>query len=192
MLIAECENLLRGELDVTAVVPPEGSPLGMLAGTVKGMAQAYADDGAAFARKGDAINALASYYYGFGWLHFGIAYGLFARAGEHPACPFAGQNETIPGALADRLDEKATWYLRLLGLACASVARAPDKETSAGVFADRVLVVGTCYAREGKRLLDAGKKEDALACFSYGHGWIDAGARAGLFAVLANREIFTI
>jgi len=192
MLIAECESLLRGELGVTAVVPPGGSPLGTLAGTVKGMAQAYADDGAAFARNGDAVNALAAYYYGFGWLHFGTAYGLLARAGGTPACPFAGQAETIPGALADRLDEKAARYLRLLGLACASVARAPDKETAAGAFADRVLLIGTCYAREGKRLLDAGKKENALACFSYGHGWIDAGVRAGLFAVTANREIFTI
>ena len=38
----------------------------------------------------------------------------------------------------------------------------------------------------------AGQKEDALACFSYGHGWLDAGVQAGLFAVIANRDIFTV
>lgn len=192
MLIAECGALLAGELSVTTTVPPETSPLGKTAGTVRGMVQAYADDGAAFAKKGDAVNALAAYYYGFGWLHFGIAYGLLARAGDRPACPFAGTAETIRAQLSGRLAEKTSRYLRLLETACSSVARAPDGETAAGAFADRVLLTGTCYAREGKRLLDAGKKEDALACFSYGHGWIDAGVRAGLFAVTASREIFTI
>jgi len=192
MLIAECGTLLRGELSLTAIVPHEGSPLGALAGTVREMVQAYADDGATFSGKGDAVNALASYYYGFGWLHFGMAYGLFAYAGKKPACPFAGQTGRIPAALADRLEEKTSRYLRLLELACSSVGRAPDRDTAAGAFADRILLAGTCYAREGKTLLFLGERETALACFSYGHGWIDAGVRAGLFVVAANRDIFTI
>jgi uncharacterized protein len=192
MLIGECGTLLQVELSVSAIVPPKDSPLGALAVTVKGMVQAYADDGATFAKKGDPVNALASYYYGFGWLHFGMAYGLLAHAREEPACPFTAPTEKIPPALTGRLTEKTARYLRLLETACSSVARAPDKETATGAFADRVLCAGTCYACYGRLLLARGEQEEALASFSYGHGWIDAGVRAGLFVVTANREIFTI
>ena len=192
MLIEECGTLLKVELSVSAIVPPKGSPLGELAATVKGMVQAYADDGAVFAKKGDPINALASYYYGFGWLHFGMAYGILVHAWEQPACPFTAPTEKIPTPLAGRLSEKTSRYLRLLETAASSVARAPDKETAVGAFADRVLCAGTCYARHGKTLLARGEREEALASFSCGHGWIDAGVRAGLFIVTANREIFTI
>jgi len=122
----------------------------------------------------------------------GWQYGLLVHAWEQPACPFTAPTETIPAPLAGRLAEKTSRYLRLLETAASSVARAPDKETAVGAFADRVLCAGTCYARHGKTLLARGEREEALASFSYGHGWIDAGVRAGLFIVTANREIFTI
>ena len=55
------------------------------------MARAYADDGSVFFQEGDLVNALAAYYYGSGWLHFGLAYGLFTLPDRKPAaCPFAG------------------------------------------------------------------------------------------------------
>ena len=34
--------------------------------------------------------------------------------------------------------------------------------------------------------------EDALASFSYGHGWLDAGVTAGFFHILAERDLFTV
>jgi hypothetical protein len=193
MLITACGELLSRELDAVTDAPPEDTPLGALAGTIRGMARAYADDGATFSARGDLVNAHAAYYYGFGWLHFGFAYGLFTFPGERtPACPFIGPVETLPPAFNEKLTEKTHRYLRLLDTACASVACAPEPDTTPGIFAGRMLLVGTCYAREGKRLFRAGKKEDALACFSYGHGWLDGGVRAGLLAVTGNREIFTI
>jgi len=193
MLITACGELLSRELDTVTITSPEDTPLGALAGTVQGMACAYADDGATFFSGGDLVNAHAAYYYGFGWLHFGLAYGLLTFTGDRtPACPFTGPAETLPPALSEKLTEKTHRYLRLLDTACASVACAPEPDTPTGVFAGRILLVGTCYAREGKRLLAAGKKEEALACFSYGHGWLDGGVRAGLLAVTGNREIFTI
>jgi uncharacterized protein len=193
MLIAVCGELLSCELDAVTVTPPEDTPLGALAGTVRGMARAYADDGATFFSGGDLVNALAAYYYGSGWLHFGLAYGLFTFRGERtPTCPFIGPAETLPPVLNEKLTEKTHRYLRLLDTACASVACAPEPDTTTGVFAGRILLVGTCYAREGKCHLAAGKKEEALACFSYGHGWLDGGVRAGLLSVTGNREIFTI
>jgi hypothetical protein len=193
MLIAACGELLSRELDVTTVLPDEGTPLGAIAGTVREMARAYADDGATFFAGGDPVNTLAAYYYGSGWLHFGIVYGLLALPGKKPAtCPFAGPAETLPPAFAGKLDEKTRRYARLLDTACASVVAAPEPETTGSIFARRVLAVGTCYARGGQASLAAEEMEVALARFSYGHAWLDAGVRAGLLALTGNREIFTI
>jgi hypothetical protein len=193
MLIAACWDLLSAELDAVSLAPPGGTPLGALAGTVRDMARAYADDGSVFFREGDLVNALAAYYYGSGWLHFGLAYGLLFLPDKTPAaCPFAGRAETLPPALAVKLDEKTRRYSRLLDTACASVVPAPEPETAGGMFARRVILVGTCYARGGRDSLLAGAAEEALARFSYGHGWLDAGVRAGLLALTGNRDIFTI
>jgi len=193
MLIAECGELLSCELDAVTVTLPEDTPLGVLAGTVRGMARAYADDGSTFFKGGDLVNALAGYYYGFGWLHFGLVYGLLSFPGKKlVTCPFFGPMETLPLSLAAKLDEKTRRYARLLDTACSSVVLAPEPETAGGMFARRVIAIGTCYARGGEGSLAAGAQEEALARFSYGHGWVDAGVRAGLLGLTGNREIFTI
>ena len=192
MLIAECGALLARDLDDVTVVSPEGTPLAALADATQGMARAYADDGAAFLSGGDLVNALAAFSYGSGWLHFGLAYGLLAIPGKVPACPFGGPAEKLPPVHTARLDEKTRRYARLLDTACASVTPAPEPETSGGRFARRLILIGTCYARGGKAALATGAEEEALARFSYGHGWLDAGVRAGLLAITGNREIFTI
>ena len=191
MLIDRCGELLTQEAGTVKAAVPEDTPLGMLAGTVRGMARAYADDGATFSSRGDRVNTLAAYYYGFAWLHFGGAYGLFVLP-HTPSCPFAGETERLAPDQYPRLDEKAHRYARLLKDACASVNAAPEPGTFADLFAGRVLVTGTCYLRAGEAALNAGNREDALARCSYGHGWLDGGVRAGLFTVTGNREIFTI
>ena len=192
MLIAACGTLLSRELDAVALAPPEGTPLAAFACTTKGMARAYAEDGATFFASGDLVNALAAYYYGFGWLHFGLAYGLLSLPGKKPACPFGGPKEALPPAHAAQLGEKTRRYARLLDTACASVAPAPEPETAGGRFARRVILVGTCYARGGRFSLAGGTEEEALGRFSYGHGWLDAGVRAGLLTLTGNRELFTL
>ncbi len=176
MLIAECGDRLSRELDAIMVVPPESTPLAALADITKDMARAYADDGTTFLTGGDRVNALAAFYYGYAWLHFGISYGLFFLPKRKPvACPFAGQVEILSPALAAQRREKTQRYARLFDTACASVVPAPEPETAAGRFARRVILIGTCYARGGVYSLTAGAEEEALARFSYGHGWLDAG-----------------
>ena len=193
MLIAACGDLLSRELDAATVTPPEGTPLGALAGTVRDMARAYADDGSTFFAGGDLVNALAAFSYGSSWLHFGLAYGLLALPGKKPAaCPFAGHTQILPPALAAKLDEKTRRYARLLDTACASVVPAPEPETAGGMFSRRIILIGACYAQGGKYSLSTGAQEEALARLSYGYGWLDAGVRTGLLTLTGNREIFTI
>jgi hypothetical protein len=193
MLIVECGKLLSGELNALGATVPEGTPLAELAGIVKDMADAYADDGKTFFLGGDRVNALAAFYYGYGWLHFGLAYGLLClqRKGQ-VSCPFSTPVELLSPAFSGKLDEKTRRYARLLETACASVVPAPEPETTAETFSLRIILIGRCYARGGMGSLTAGAKEEALARFSYGHGWLDAGVRTGLLALMGNREIFTI
>ncbi|MEN6444377.1 MAG: DUF357 domain-containing protein [Methanoregula sp.] len=193
MKIAACRTLLCAQIAATAVPAPEFTPLGKSAGEVLGMAQAYANDGTMFYQSGDLVNALASYFYGSGWLHFGYAAGLLVLvAPVTPSCPFQDAGELLPAASGAQLEEKTRRYARLLDTARASVVTAPEPATVTHEFAGQVEVIVSAYAAQGRRFLDRESREDALACFSYGYGWLDAGVRTGLFRITGDRDIFTV
>ena len=193
MNIAACGTLLSALAGQTVITISEKTPLNRAAGTVMGMARAYSADGNTFYAAGDFVNALAGYWYGFGWLHFGCAFGLFStpHSGMN-SCPFQGSSEKLPPNLAPKLAEKTTRYARLLDTARTSVVPAPVPATSAHDFACRILVIVACYAAQGNYYQKQGLDEDALACFSYGHGWLDAGVRCGLFRITGERVLFTV
>lgn len=46
-----------------------------------------------------------------------------------------------------------------------------------------------CYYRDGARFFDGGDPVNALVCFSYGHAWLDAGVRLGVFRV-TKKDLF--
>jgi hypothetical protein len=48
------------------------------------------------------------------------------------------------------------------------------------------------YAEKGRREKKRGREEDALAAFSYGHGWLDAAVTTGLFRIRAHHKLFTV
>jgi hypothetical protein len=193
MKIDACGVLLAALVAETTIPVPVKTALGKTATAVISMAHAYTDDGTTFFRDGDLVNALAAYWYGFGWLHFGWASGLAIPPHDSiPSCPFEGNCENLPGTLVPQLEEKTARYAHLLDTARASVTSAPERATPGEDFAGRVLVIASCYAMRGHLCLKKGSYEDALASFSYGHGWLDAGVRAGFFKVTRNRELFTI
>jgi uncharacterized protein len=192
MNLQDCQNLLVISLVHARSAAPETTPLGETAASVLTMVSAYESDGRAFFARGDPVNTLAAYWYAFGWLHSGIALGLLVIDNGTPGCPFTSAIEPLPDASREKLDEKAARYSRLLDTALGSVACSPDPSTPAYRFASQVLCVGGAYRERGRQRMADGHTEDALACFSYGHGWLDAGVQAGLFSVLANRDIFTI
>lgn len=190
MNVAACGRLLSGQRDAICIAAPDDTPLHHTAADILGMVSAYLHDGDTFLTSGDWVNALAAYCYGFGWLHFGIASGLFGA--QSSACPLSDPCDTIPTHLRGRLDEKASRYARLLDAARAAVVPAPERGTAMHTAADRILVITAAYAMQGHRYLMQGQPEDALACASYGHGWLDAAVRAGLFTIKADRELFTV
>jgi hypothetical protein len=192
MNIEECNAILFSELHKTVIAVPENSPLGRAAAAVLEMAHAYRSDSSTFYTSHDPVNALAGCYYGFGWLHFGISFGLLACK-KTVLCPFSGSCGKISDQSArKKLEEKTARYASLLDTARSSVICSPDPSTQNHDFAERVLCISAQYAEQGRRYMKAGSFEDALACFSYGHGWLDTGVAAGLFSIVAAREIFTV
>jgi hypothetical protein len=156
------------------------------------MAEAYLKDGVTFYNKGDLVNALAAFWYGTGWLHFGLSSGLLHCDGKNPFCPFAGPSDKLPLPLADKLLEKTLRYDRLLDTARSSVECAGEPATISNTFAVTILFITAQYLSQGASYRKGGAYEDALACFSYGHGWLDAGVTCGYFRIMAHRDLFTV
>ncbi|MDD4137039.1 MAG: DUF357 domain-containing protein [Methanoregula sp.] len=192
MMLQQCQALLAATRTGTGCCAPEGSPCWRTGQSVLRMAAAYESDGRTFTAAGDPVNALAAFLYGLGWLHCGLASGLLVTAGNPPGCPFTGTFEPVPASEHVKLDEKTVRYARLLDTAIASVIPAPDPGVPSHAFAVQVRFIASLYLIRGNRQAAAGKQVDALACFSYGHGWLDAGVETGLFSILAHREIFTV
>jgi hypothetical protein len=191
MKISHVQSLLSSSLSATCITVPENTPLFRNAVSVMDMARAYESDGATFFTTGDLVNALACCWYGFGWLHFGISYGILDSSGTR-SCPFSGTVESVPPHLEAHLAEKTGRYARLLNIARSSVVCAPDPSTASHDFASRVLYIADVYARQGDLRIRSGSPENALTCFSYGHGWLDAGVKTGLFRIIAERDLFTV
>jgi hypothetical protein len=187
----DCLALLATVLESTSVAVPEKSGLGLSARAVRTMAAAYESDGRTFSAADARVNALASAWYGFGWLHFGITFGLLEST-VPAGCPFFSPCDALPPRFRDRLLEKTERYERLLDTARHAVRPAPEAGTAAGGFADRVLMITSVYAGSGNYCQRSGAPEDALARYSYAHGWLDAGVTAGLFCITGHRELFTV
>ena len=192
MKIAECRDALGKVLSQTRVAADTSTPLGHEGFAVLEMAQAYRDDGTTFYALGDLVNALAAFWYGAGWLHFGIASGLLACDSRISFCPFAGSSETLSLPYAEKLGEKTARYERLLNTARSSVECSGEPATIGNYFAGKVLFIAALYAAQGAAYRKTGAREAALGCFSYGHGWLDAGVTCGYFRILAHRDIFTV
>jgi uncharacterized protein len=192
MNIRECQVLLSSCLENSRSTVMEGTVLGITAAAELEMARAYLHDGTTFSATDDPVNALASYFYAFGWLHFGCVYGVLHTEMTLTPCPFISPCEGLHKKTREKLIEKSGRYERLLNTARSSVTCAPDPSTPAYLLAVRVLMIAETYAGRGRWLLSENRHEDALASFSYGHGWLDAGVRAGLFTIIAERDLFTV
>lgn len=93
----------------------------------------------------------------------------------------------MPAELAEKTDR----YERLLteALEAATVA-APDGTPLAAAAAD-CEEMARSYLEDGRRFRDDDDPVNALAAFSYGHAWLDAGARIGVFSV-PESDLFAI
>jgi uncharacterized protein len=191
MILHECQMALEKRLSLLESIPPPGYVLSSCAREISGMVAAYYQDGMAFLSHQDLPNALACFSYALGWMDAGICMGLLSSpAGSGlPLIPRGISSQEISH---DRLPEKTARYRVLLSRACMSLVPAPETDTCTRSFSERILVIAEVFYAQGILWEESGDRDSALAAYSYGFGWLDAGVRSGLFRITGNRELFTI
>ena len=89
-------------------------------------------------------------------------------------------------------DEKLNKYFDVTSKALAKVKIVKkgkvDFESAAKDFFD----MANRYFSDAKHFRDKGDIVTAFAALNYAHGWLDAGARIGLFNVDHDSELFTV
>ena len=90
------------------------------------------------------------------------------------------------------LAEKTDRYEGLLAEALDTAELAPPADTPLRAAAEEFLEMAQSYLDDGRHFRDEDDLVNALAAFSYGHAWLDAGARAGLFDVPVEGHLFTV
>jgi hypothetical protein len=90
------------------------------------------------------------------------------------------------------LEEKTDRYERLLSEALSAATVSVPPETPLAAAAADCEEMARSYLKDGRHFRESGDGVNALASFSYGHAWLDAGARIGLFDVPDEGHLFTV
>ncbi len=67
----------------------------------------------------------------------------------------------------------------------------PDRSHFKGLAEDFLEMV-EAYQEDAKHFYEEGDLVNAFACINYAHGWLDAGARLGLFDTGGDDQLFTL
>jgi len=59
-------------------------------------------------------------------------------------------------------------------------------------LAEDFLQMAIGYTSDAKRFAEKDDRVNAFACINYAHGWLDCGARIGLFDVGGDDQLFTL
>ena len=94
--------------------------------------------------------------------------------------------------MAADLEEKTDRYGELLAEALDEATIAPPDGTPMADAAADCYEMAASYLEDGNHFRDQDDLVNALASFSYGHAWLDAGARVGLFDVPREGHLFTV
>ena len=90
------------------------------------------------------------------------------------------------------LAEKTDRYESLLAEALDAATVAPPAGSPLAEVADDFHGMAGSYLEDGRHFRADDDLVNALAAFSYGHAWLDAGARLGLFDVPSEGDLFTV
>jgi hypothetical protein len=94
----------------------------------------------------------------------------------------------MPAELAERTDR----YETLLADALAEATTTVPEGTPLRAAAEAYREMAESYLADGRHFRDDDDLVNALAAFSYGHAWLDAGARIGVFEVPDEGDLFTV
>ena len=94
----------------------------------------------------------------------------------------------MPAELAEKTDR----YEGLLAEALDAATVAPPDGSPMAEAAAECEEMARSYLEDGRHFREEDDRVNALASFSYGHAWLDAGARIGLFDVPDEGHLFTV
>jgi hypothetical protein len=94
----------------------------------------------------------------------------------------------MPADLAEKTDR----YERLLAEALEAAEAVPPADTPLADAAAEYEEMARSYLEDGRHFRADDDPVNALAAFAYGHAWLDAGARIGLFDVPDEGHLFTV
>ena len=89
------------------------------------------------------------------------------------------------------LNEKVKKYEDMLKRALRKAKYSPIPESHMHAVAEDYYTMAEAYYKDGLYFLDSCDPVNALAAFSYGHAWLDAGVKLGVFTV-DDETLFTI
>jgi uncharacterized protein len=89
-------------------------------------------------------------------------------------------------------DEKLKKYFEVTGKALDKVKIGEQKDINWKAAAKDFLDMAQRYYSDAKHFQDKGEIVTAFAALNYAHGWLDAGARLGLFDVDGDNVLFTV
>ncbi|MBW3011821.1 DUF357 domain-containing protein [Candidatus Woesearchaeota archaeon] len=89
-------------------------------------------------------------------------------------------------------DQKLDKYFDVTGRALKKVKIAKQKEFDWKEKAHDFLDMAQRYYNDAKFFKEKGDIVTAFAALNYAHGWLDAGARLGLFDVDNSENLFTV
>lgn len=95
--------------------------------------------------------------------------------------------------MQDRIaDEKIDKYLDTTKRALEKLKVAAPPRSFNRKLAESFLEMAQSYYADAKHFKQKGDYVNAFACVNYAHGWLDAGARIGLFDVSEDDRLFTL
>ncbi len=89
-------------------------------------------------------------------------------------------------------EEKVEKYLGITSEALAKVKIAAPEKSFNRKLAEDFMKMAKSYFEDAKDFAEKGDLVNAFACVNYAHGWLDAGARIGLFDVGGDNRLFTL
>ncbi|MGA1821589.1 MAG: DUF357 domain-containing protein [Thermoplasmatota archaeon] len=83
-------------------------------------------------------------------------------------------------------------YLERTGKAIDKLEISPPNRTHLKKLADDFLMMARSYYDDARVFANEGNYVNAYGAVNYAHGWLDAGARLGLFDVDEDDQLFTL
>lgn len=98
----------------------------------------------------------------------------------------------MPAKGAALTEERVDKYISLTSEALDKLRISPPERSFNRKLAEDFLRMAKAYHEDAKEFLAKGDLVNAFACANYAHGWLDAGARIGLFDVGGDDRLFTL